>query len=75
MRHEYLVPQPLAVGETYICVRRSSSSASLLLLLRRHAFREKRVDAVLLAPLVVLPHFFQGVRVIARFQFGFETVG
>jgi hypothetical protein len=53
----------------------SSSSACFLLLLCGHAFREKSVDSVLLAPVVILPNLIQGYPVIACSQFGLEAVG
>src|SRR4051794_18002099 len=60
---------------TYSNIRVPSPSARFLLLLCSHALREKTVDAIPVAPVVILPNLLQGGWIVAGFQFGFEAVG
>jgi hypothetical protein len=45
------------------------------LLLCGHAFREKSVNSILLAPVVILPNLIQSYPVVACSQFGLEAMG
>jgi hypothetical protein len=63
------------IDRTYSDIRRPPSPSRLLLLLCGHALGKQRIDAISLAPSVIVADLFQGGRVVACSQFGLEAVG